>query len=58
MKRLTKEKLEEIKKIYHMSGKDIEGYRVEDGSVFNKNTIVEELVKEIEACWEEVGNSC
>lgn len=53
MKRLTKQKLDDIKRSYHIDLKDIGAYRTGgvDNSMYAKNLNVERLVAEVEACW-------
>ena len=54
MKRLTKKRLDDIKKSYHIDLKDIGAYRAGvDNSIYAKNLNVENLVAEVEACWRE-----
>lgn len=55
MRRLTKKKLDDIKRAYHIDLKDTGAYRTGgvDNSIYAKNLNVENLVAEVEACWRE-----
>ena len=57
MKRLTAKELNRIKIAFNMDGEDLGAYRAKNGTTYVKNIYIENLVKEIEACWKEVGNS-
>lgn len=52
-KRLTKQKLDDVKRSYHIDLKDSGAYRTGgvDNSMYAKNLYVESLVAEVEACW-------
>jgi len=52
-KRLSLKQLDRIKKLYHMDCPIVGAYRSNGNSIVCRNLYVEELVNEIEACWEE-----